>query len=43
MFHASSVIDLYNEMRKEIQRVKFDAMVAKLDVVEAQQNYINSL
>lgn len=43
MFSSGRVIDAYNEIRKEIYAVKFDAMVAKLDVVEAQQNFINSL
>lgn len=43
VFSSGRVIDAYNEIRKEIQTAKFDAMMAKMDMVEAQQNFINSL
>lgn len=42
-FHSSPVVDDYNTIRKQIQSAKFDAMMAKKDTIEAQQEIINSL
>ena len=43
MFSSGRIIDAYVEIRKQIQTVKFDAMMSKANQEEAQINFINSL